>query len=158
MKLFFCNNFWLKPCTNFLLPASSSSRQDASNELSLDLERSCWKFDLSSRSWPDPKRSCCMSVDPHRRPEHYGVFIKLVCLTKGIAEKLLVTFHDLKWPWRYEEGSLVTILWFRVSSLPMHRCLRVFRVVFVKKAPFNFLPLTYNGEVAKLTWLDQGLV
>ena len=56
LKPFFCNNFWLKSCTNFLLPASCSCPQDASNELSLDLEKSCRKFDLRSRSWHAPKK------------------------------------------------------------------------------------------------------
>ena len=100
LKPFVCNNFWLKPCTNFILPASCFSRQDASHELSFALERSCWKFDLRSRSWPDPKRSCCISVDPHRRPEHsYGVFIAL----SGLYQKLFpkncwwpsMTWNDL---------------------------------------------------------------
>ena len=43
----------------------------------------------------------------------------------------------------------------RVSNLPVTRCLRVFRLsngFRPKKAPFIFLTLTYNGEVAKLTW------
>ena len=43
------------------------------------------------------KRSCCILIDPYHQPEHiYGVFIALVCLSKAVAEKLLVTIHDLK--------------------------------------------------------------
>ena len=42
-------------------------------------------------------------------------------LSKIIAEKLLVTFHDLTWPWRHGEGSLAAIFQFRVSSLPVTR-------------------------------------
>ena len=48
--------------------------------------------------------------------------------------KLLVTFHDLKGPWRHDEGSLVAIFRFGVSSLPVIRCLRVFRMTFVQKS------------------------
>ena len=59
-------------------------------------------------------------------------------LSKVIAEKLLVTFHDLKWPCRHGEGSLVAIFRHRVSSLPVNRCLRVFRMVFFQEAPFIF--------------------
>ena len=62
-----------------------------------------------------------------------------------------MTFHDLKWPWRHDEGSPVTIFRLRMSILPVTRCLRVLWMVFVQKRPFIFLPLTYNGEVAKLT-------
>ena len=74
-------------------------------------------------------------------------------LSKAIAEKLLVTLHDLKWPLRHDERSLVAIFQFGVSSLPANRYLRVFRMVFVQKIPFYCLPLTHNGEVAKSTWL-----
>ena len=73
-------------------------------------------------------------------------------LSKVIAEKLLVTFPDRKWPRRHEEGWLVTIFRFRVSSLPVTRRLSVSNVFRPKDAPINFLPFTYNGEVAKLTW------
>ena len=44
-----------------------------------------------------------------------------------------MTSHDLKWPWGYGEGSLVAISRLRVSSLPVNRYLRVFRMVFFKK-------------------------
>ena len=97
-------------------------------------------FDLRSRSWPDPKRSCCISFDLHRRPEHtYGVFIALA----GVY---------LKWHWRHGKGSQVAIFRLMVSSLPVTRCLNVSNGFLPKEPPFNFLPLTYNGEVAKLTW------
>ena len=46
-------------------------------------------------------------------------------LQKVIDEKLMVTFHDLKWPWRHEEGSLVAIFRFMVSIIPVTRCLSV---------------------------------
>ena len=52
-------------------------------------------------------------------------------LSRVFVEKLLVTFDDLKWSRGHEEGSLVTIFWFTVSSLPVTWCLRMFRMVFV---------------------------
>ena len=139
-KQFFCNNFMFSKGTTIILPESCFSCWDASNEL-----------------WVDLKRSYCISFDPYRWPEHiYGVFNALSAiwsLSKVIAEKLLITFHDLKWPWRHGEGSLVAIFRLRVSSLPVTRCLRNVSNGFLpKEAPFIFLPLTYNGEVAKLTW------
>ena len=74
-------------------------------------------------------------------------------LSKVVADKLLVTFHDMKWPWRHDEESLVTIFRFGVLNIPVnHRCLRVFRMFFVQKRCLSIFPLTYNGEVAKLTW------
>ena len=59
-------------------------------------------------------------------------------LSKVIAEKLLVTFHDMKWPWRHDEGSLVAIFRLKVSSLPVTRCLRVFLMVFLQKRRLSF--------------------
>ena len=63
-----------------------------------------------------------------------------------------MTFHDLKWPWKHAEGSLVSIFRLRVSSLLVNRCFSVSNGFLPKEAPFIFLPLAYNGEVAKLAW------
>ena len=38
-------------------------------------------------------------------------------LSKVIAEKLLVTFHELKWLWWHGEGSLVAIFRLRASTV-----------------------------------------
>ena len=90
----------------------------------------------------------------------YAVFIALSAiwsLSKVIAEKLLITFHDLKWPWRHGEGSLVAIFRLRVSlgaeyppcvtlpniwtwSLAVTRCLRMFPMVFFQKRRLSFFP------------------
>ena len=59
-------------------------------------------------------------------------------VSKVIPEKLLVTFHDLKWPWWHDEGSSVAIFRLRMSSLPPTRCLRVFWMVFVQKRRLSF--------------------
>ena len=59
-------------------------------------------------------------------------------LSKVIAEKPLVTFHDLKWPWRHTEGSLIAMFRLRVSWIPVTRCLRVFRMVFFQKRRLSF--------------------
>ena len=59
-------------------------------------------------------------------------------LSKVIPEKLLVTFHDLKWPLRLDEGSPVTIFRLRKSILPVTRCFRVFWMVFVQKRRLSF--------------------
>ena len=82
-----------------------------------------------------------MSVDPYRQPEHiYGVFIALACLyIKVIAEKLLVTFHDLTRPRGHEEGSLVAIFRFRAPSLPETRCLSILNG-FVQNMRLSIFP------------------
>ena len=49
-----------------------------------------------------------------------------------------MTVHDLKWPWRHDEGSPVTIFRLRMSILPVTRCLRVFWMVFVQKRRLSF--------------------
>ena len=73
-------------------------------------------------------------------------------LSKVIAEKMLVTFQDLKWPWPHGERSLVVIFRLRASSLPVTRCLRVFRMAFFQKRHLSFSSIDSNGEVTKLTW------
>ena len=61
-------------------------------------------------------------------------------LSKVISnKKLLVTIHDLNWPWGHEKGSLVSIFQCRMSSLPVNRCLSVYNGVRPKEAPFSFL-------------------
>ena len=72
--------------------------------------------------------------------------------SKFIAEKLLVTYHYLKWPWRHDEGSLVVIFWFRVSILPITQCLRVLRMVFFQKRCLLFFSHWLKMDRAKLTW------
>ena len=78
-------------------------------------------------------------------------------LSKVIAEKLLVTFYDLK-SWSdlddmaRAEGSLVAIFRHRVSSLlPVIRCLSISNGFLLKEAHFIFLPLTYKMERSP-TW------
>ena len=117
LKPFLCNNFWLKPCTNFLLPESCSSRQDTSNELSLYLEMSCWKLwpQVKVMTWPE-KVMLHISRSASSAWTHLWCFHRSSwSLSKGIPEKnLLVAFHDLKWPWWHDEGSSVAI--FRLSG------------------------------------------
>ena len=55
-----------------------------------------------------------------------------------------MTFHDLKWPWQHDKGSLVTIVWLRVSILHVTHHLSVSNGFCPKEAPFIFLPLVYN--------------
>ena len=133
-KVFLSTKKFTQKGTTLILSASCFSCQDASNELSFDLKTSCWKFDLKSRSWPDPKRSCCIvSWSVSSAWTHPWCFHRSsLSLSKVTAEKLLVIFHDLKWPWRRKE--LVAIIRFRVSSIPTTRCLRVVRMVFVQKS------------------------
>ena len=50
-----------------------------------------------------------------------------------MPKKLLVTFHNLKWPWQHGERSLAAIFWLRVSGLPATQRLRVFLMFFPKK-------------------------
>ena len=60
---------------------------------------------------------CCSSMSP----------------SKFIAEKLLLTFYDLRWYRGHKERLLVAIFRFRVSILPVARYLRMFRMVSVRK-------------------------
>ena len=98
-------------------------------------------------SVPDRNRSCCISVDLYRRPEHiYGIFIALF----GLHQKLLpkncwwpkVAWNDLS---DLTRGHWLVVAIFRLSgsSLPVTRCLREsFEWFSPKEASFIFLPLT----------------
>ena len=118
--MLFGNTFWLNQgmpfhfaSIVFLLPCR------AVYELCFDFKRSCWEFDRRSRSWPDRKRSCCIQGDPYCRPKHiYGVF---VAPAGG-----------------HKKGSLAAIFRFRISYLPVFRCLRVFRMVSIQKRRLSF--------------------
>ena len=115
-----------------------------------------WKFfDLRSRSWPVRKRSCCISVDPCGRPEHIcGVFIALALVSsKNYCRK---TASELFWPemtfatWRGITGRNIPTQGVNSTWNPMFESAS--NGFLPKEAPFIFLPLTYNGAVAKLTW------
>ena len=67
-------------------------------------------------------------------------------LSKVIAAKLLVTFHDVKWLWQHAEGSLFTIFRLKVSSLAATRCLRVFEWFSSKRGAFHFSPIEWIGD------------
>ena len=74
-------------------------------------------------------------------------------LSKVIAEK---TAGDLSWPemtletWWRVTGRNIRIQGVKPPCKPMFES--VSNVFCPKEAPFNFLPFTYNGEVAKLIW------
>ena len=81
---------------------------------------------------------------------HFRCFHRSSLSIKSYCRKLLVIFHDLKWPWRHDEGVTSHIPIRGVKSTCKLMNSNGFRP---KEVPFNFLPLTYNGEVAKLTSL-----
>ena len=125
-NVFFYNNLWLNKDTTFILSASCSSCQDASNGLWFDLKRSCWKFDLRSRSWPDRKSHVAYQSyrRPYRRPEHdYGFCIALAFLYQKLLTCrnncwwLFMTWNDLG-DMRKGYCLLVAIFRFRASCLP----------------------------------------
>ena len=70
-------------------------------------------------------------------------------LSKGITEKLLGAFHDLRWPREKEEG--LYFLSFQGVKFTYILTFESFNNIFyLKEATFNFLPSAYNGAVAKL--------
>ena len=99
---------------------------------------------------PDPKGSYCISVDPYHRPEHIWCFHCFSwSLSKVIAEngwRLSMTWNDLGDMTRRhrsqysDSGSQVYL------SPDVWKCFEWF---LSKRGAF--LPLTYNGEVPKLT-------
>ena len=161
LKAVFCkkkiyNNFWLSKDTTLILPASYFSPWDTSNELYFDLKRSFW-------IWPQVKVMIKLeNVMLHISRSVWSSWTHLWCfhcsswsLLKVIAKKLLVTFYDLKWPRRHDDESLVAIFRLRASSLPVTRCLRVFRMFFFQKRRLSFFSHWLIMERSQ-KWPDLG--
>ena len=105
-----------------------------------------WPWKVMLKIWPQVKAMAwAEKVMLHINRFVLSAWTHLWCfhrsswsLSKVITEKMLVTFYDLKWPWRHDEGSTVTIFRLRVLILPVNRCLRVFWMVFVQKRRISF--------------------
>ena len=103
--LFFYHNFELRKSTSlvndFTTIVFSSSR---CVEWCIIWPRKCKKkIDLRSRSWPDPKRLCCMSFDPYWQEKRNGAVSKPVsCFYQKLLAKNewwpLVTSYGHSWP------------------------------------------------------------
>ena len=126
-----------------------------------------WPWKVMLKIWPQVKvMTWPEKIMLHISRSVSSAWTHLLCfhrsslsLSKVILEKLLVTFHGLKWPWWHAEGSSIAIVRLRVSILPLTRCLSVFWMVFVQKRRLLiFIPLTYNGEVTKLSKKNQGVL
>ena len=90
-------------------------------------------------TWPE--RVMFISVDLNACTVFSSLYPKLLLNNNW---RSFITWNDLG---ENEEGSLVAIFRYMVSSLPVTRCKRVFRMVFVQM----FSHYTYNGEFTKLT-------
>ena len=127
------NTFWLSWVTKCLLPALcfSFSRRRIIYNMTLKIHVA----NLTSGQGHDLIRKVML----HISRSVSSVWTHACCfyrssrsLSKVIAENLLVTFRDLKWPWRHDEGSPVTIFRLRVSSL------KVFWMIFVQNRFLSF--------------------
>ena len=100
-----------------------------------------------SVSWPNLKRSSCISVDPYRPSKYiYGIFIALACLYQNLLPK------NCWWPFMTcnDIGDMSRGQWSQCSDsgcqvylLPMLESIS--NGFGPKEAPFNFLPMIYNG-------------
>ena len=162
-KGFSCNNVWLSKDTAFILKAFYLFSSEASNELSFDLKMLFWKFDLWSRSWPDRKRSNCISVDPYGRSKYiYGVFIALVGLYKKFKSYCRKTAGDLLWP----EMTLATLRGVTGRNIPIQgvksTCNPMFESVSNGFLPnegwgaFHFSPIDLFIMERSQNWPDHG--
>ena len=102
-KLFFANNLWTKRARTKQMIPSCFSRQFGSNHILDNLERSCSKFDLRSRSRGDPiwprwvkfhMSRCVLTRQTHWRHFQFSIFT----LSKVIGKKPLWPRCDLRWP------------------------------------------------------------
>ena len=143
----FGNNFWPSKDTIFILTTSRSSCQDASNELYIDLKRSCWKYDLRSWLWPDRKSQKVML---HISRSVWSAWTQLWCfhrfslsLSKVTAEKLLMTFHDLKTEvtsgtWGRVTGRNFPMQCIKSTCYPMFEIWECFECFSSKRGGFQF--------------------
>ena len=100
------------------------------------------------------EKSCCISVDPFNPCTNlWCCHRSSLSISKVMAEKLLLTFLDPKWPRRHEEESLVAIFRLRVSNILVTRCLRMFRMVFVQSSRLTIFSDWHIMERSQ-NWLD----
>ena len=146
---FFTDNFWTKHDRDTIRTASCSSRQDASTNIHVDLERSGWKFDLRSRSRRDLS---CTWIEAYWRDKYIETtFMSLALLNlklsakncwwprvtsddlSGVTDQHLTLCHH-EWP-----KSIYMVL------KELHLTVALGRILL-------FPPFTYNGEVKSLAW------
>ena len=130
-----------------ILIPSCLPRQDASIHVYNDLEKSRSKFDLKSRRDPS-----CISVEAYWRDKHIETtFMSLAHLNLTLSAK---TCWWHRWPQTTLAGSPVnTWPWVIMNGLRAHDPERITPYWCVGK-DFNIPPLTHNGEVMSLTWLQ----
>ena len=86
---------------DLILVPSCFPRQDALNNIRVDLQRSRSKFDLRSKSRGDPSRSYCIWIDASWWDKHNVTTpTSLSRLNKKLLTKRLVTSGDLIWPFQ----------------------------------------------------------
>ena len=76
-------------------------------------------------------------------------------LSKAIVKKLLMSFYDLKWPWRHGRGSLVAIFRLWLTILPVSWCLKGFEWFSTKRDAFHFFSHWFTMDRSQY-WPDLG--
>ena len=88
-------------------------------------------------SWSDQKKIRYVAYQTSRSVSSAWTHLWFFhCSSLSLSKSFLKTAGDLSWPevtLGDEDGSLAAIIQFRVSNLPVTRCLIVFRMVFVQK-------------------------
>ena len=112
--------------------------------------------------WPTVKvTTCSEKVMLHISRSVWSAWTHILRFDRSsltLASHCRKTAGDLSWPemtlW-HEEGSLVAIFRFRVSTLPINRCLRVFQMVFVQKRSISIFSHWLIMEKSQ-NWPDLG--
>jgi hypothetical protein len=109
---------------------------------------------VRSRSGGDPGRSCCISVDAAGRTKHNGAYFTPLSLF--YPQLLIKNCRDLAWP------GVTFLRGHRTTNTPWMSRMAQINMFWLELGRFveysrnrkhlNFPPLTYNGEVTKLTW------
>ena len=131
-KTFFCNHFWLNYAWHWFYQHSFPVVE--TRRMSYNLTLKSHVENLTKGQGHDLIGNVMLHISRFVA----SAWIHLWCfhrsslsISKVIAEKLLATFDDLKWPRKYE-GSQAVNFRFRVSIIPVNRWLRMLKIVFVQ--------------------------
>ena len=138
---------------NFLSASNFCCRGAPNEQLSFDLKKSFWKFDVVKVvTWPEKDRVAYQWIRIVRLNTTM-VFSSLA----GLYQKLLP--KNCWWP---SSPEMTFATWWGVTgrNIPNQGVKFICNPMIgsssngfrPKEAPFIFLPLTYNGEITKLTW------
>ena len=149
-EFFFANNFWANWVRAKLRAQSRSSRWYASKYAYHDLIRSRSRGDLRSRDLKFKMYIIRCVLMRWTQWDHARCCSSFLC--EVIGKNILVTRDDITWPHGWHIAKIASRDSGMVMTDVIHDRGCYYDEYLSKMSQLIFSPLTYNGEVKKLTW------